>query len=160
VLYLSNNQPMNSAAFRKAVFDFAEAAKGLLLVHPATWYNWPDWPEYNRALIGGGSRGHDQYGEFEVTIAEANHPIMAGVPKAFKIRDELYHFQRDDQGTPIQVLASGRSPVTGKTFPVVWLTKHPKARIVCITLGHVGAAHEHPAYKAILQNALKWAAGK
>ena len=53
---------------RKAIFDFADAGRGLLLVHPALWYNWPDWPEYNRVLVGGGARSHDKYGEFEVTV--------------------------------------------------------------------------------------------
>jgi putative membrane-bound dehydrogenase-like protein len=160
VLYLSNNQPMTNAALRKAIFDFADAGKGLLLVHPALWYNWADWPEYNRALVGGGARSHDKYGEFEVIVDAPDHPLMSGVPKTFKITDELYHFQRDEQGAAMEVLASGRNLATGKSYPAVWITKHPKARIVCITLGHDGAAHESDAYKTILQNALKWAAGK
>jgi len=58
------------------------------------------------------------------------------------------------------VLATGKSPITGKTFPVVWIVKHSKARIACITLGHDGKAHEHPAFQAILQNSVAWAAGK
>jgi len=160
VLYLSNNQSMTDAALRKGIFDFADAGKGLLLVHPALWYNWNDWPEYNRQLVGGGAKGHDKYGEFEVSVAEPAHPLMAGVPANFKITDELYNFIQDEQGTPIKVLATGKSPTTGKTFPVVWITKHPKARIVCLTLGHDGKAHEHPAYKTILQNSVLWAAGK
>lgn len=160
VLYLSSNQPMPDAAMRKGIFDFAAAGKGLLLVHPALWYNWKDWPEYNRVLVGGGASSHDRFGEFEVTVTDANHPIMAGVPGTFKISDELYHFQRDEQGTPIQVLATGTSPLTGKTFPLVWTVKHPNARIACVTLGHDGKAHEHPAFKSILQNALAWAAAK
>ena len=160
VLYLSNNQPMTNLAVHKVIFDFADAGRGLLLVHPALWYNWPDWPEYNRVLVGGGARSHDKYGEFEVTVDAPDHPLMAGVPKTFKITDELYHYQKDEQGAPIQVLASGRNLATGKTYPVVWVTKHPKARVVCITLGHDGAAHESDSYKAILQNGLKWAAGK
>ena len=158
VLYLSNNQPMQDAELRKAIFDHAEAGKGLLLVHPALWYNWKDWPEYNRVLVGGGAKSHDKYGEFEVTVQETGHPIMAGVPASFKISDELYHFEKDEQGTPIHVLAIGTSPVTGKTFPVAWITQHPKSRIVCLTLGHDGKAHDHPAYKAILQNSLAWVA--
>jgi putative heme-binding domain-containing protein len=160
VLYLSNNQSMTNAALRKAIFDFADAGNGLLLVHPALWYNWADWPEYNRALVGGGARSHDKYGEFEVTVDAPDHALMTGVPKTFKITDELYHFQRDEQGAPIQVLATGRNLATGKTYPAVWVTQHPKARIVCVTLGHDGAAHESDAYKTILRNAMKWAAGK
>jgi type 1 glutamine amidotransferase len=160
VLYLSNNKPMTNSALRKAIFDFAESGGGLLLVHPALWYNWNDWPEYNRTLVSGGSRAHDKYGEFEVTVDDASHPIMAGVPKTFKISDELYYAQKDPQGPPIQVLATGRNLANGKTYPVVWITQHAKARIVCVTLGHDGKAHEHPAYQSILQNSLKWAAAK
>ena len=158
VLYLSNNKPMENTELRKAIFAHAEAGKGLLLIHPALWYNWKDWPEYNRGLVGGGSRSHDKYGEFEVTVQATDHPIMAGVPSKFKITDELYHHQNDGTGAPIQVLASGTSPTSGKTFPVAWITQHPKARIVCLTLGHDGKAHEHPAFKTILQNSLSWAA--
>src|SRR5256885_1770978 len=120
VLYLSNNQAMTNLPLRKAIFDFADAGNGLLLVHPALWYNWADyWPEYNRALVGGGARSHDEYGQFEVAVDAPGHPLMAGVPKSFKITDELYHFQRDEQGAPIQVLATGRNLATGKTYPVV-----------------------------------------
>jgi putative heme-binding domain-containing protein len=160
VLYLSSNQPMPDRALRQGIFDFAQAGKGLLLVHPALWFNWKDWPEYNRVLVGGGARSHDKFEEFEVTVDETTHPIMAGVPAQFKITDELYHFQRDEEGTPLQVLATGKSPLTGKVFPVVWVVKHPNARIACVTLGHDGKAHEHPAFKAILQNSLTWAAAK
>ncbi|HXT42341.1 MAG TPA: ThuA domain-containing protein [Candidatus Angelobacter sp.] len=160
VLYLSNNQPMTNAALRRAIFDFANTGKGLLLVHPALWYNWPDWPEYNRALVGGGARSHDKYGEFEVHVDKPQHPIMNSVPDSFKISDELYHFEPDKAGTPIEVLATAKNLVTGRTYPSVWIVKHPRARIVCIALGHDGGAHDLDAYKTILRNALKWAAGK
>jgi uncharacterized protein len=160
VLYLSNNQPLKDAALRKAIVDFADAGKGLILVHPALWYNWADWPEYNRALVGGGARSHDKYGEFEVSVDQPQHPVIAGVPGSFKITDELYHFEPGKDGAAIEVLATAKNLQSGKTYPSVWIVKHPKARIVCIALGHDGAAHDHPAYQAILRNALNWAAGR
>ena len=80
--------------------------------------------------------------------------------QTFKITDEFYHFALDQSGTPIEVLAEGKNIATGKTYPVIWIVKHPKARIVCITLGHDAQAHELAAYKTILQNSLNWAAGK
>jgi len=160
VLYLSNNAPFTNAANRKRIMDFADSGKGLLLVHPALWYNWNDWPEYNRVLCGGGSRGHDPLNEFEVTVTEPNDPLMRGVPAKFKIRDELYWFQPDTNGTPIKVLATAHSPSRNKDFPMVFIVQHPKARVVAIALGHDGAAHELPAYERLLQNALQWAAGK
>ena len=160
VLYLSNNQPLPETALRKGIFDFAASGKGLLLVHAALWYSWKDWPEYNRTLVSGGARGHDRFGEFEVTIDDPSHPVTAGVPRTFRISDELYHFERDEQGPPIQILATGKNLTTGKSYPVAWITKHAKARIVCISLGHDDKAHFNPAYKALLRNSMIWSAGK
>jgi putative membrane-bound dehydrogenase-like protein len=158
VLNLCLNKAFNPPGLREGIFEFANAGKGLVLVHAAGWYNWPDWPEYNRVLISGGSRGHDRLGEFEVTVTEPGHPVMANVPATFTIRDELYNFIPDEKGSERQVLATGKSPNNGKVHPVVWITKHPKARIVCITLGHDDKAHDLPAYQTLLQNALIWAA--
>lgn len=158
VLYECSNQTIPEAA-RKAIFDFANAGHGLLLVHPALWYNWQDWPEYNRVLVGGGTLAHNKYGEFQVAVKTAGNPVMAGVPATFNITDELYHSTIDPKGTPVEVLAEARDLATGKTYPSVWIVKHPKARIVCIALGHDAKAHELDAYKTILRNALNWASG-
>ena len=43
---------------------------------------------------------------------------------------------------------------------MVFTVDHPKGRIVAITLGHDAAAHDHEAYKKLLQNAAAWAAKK
>jgi type 1 glutamine amidotransferase len=160
VLYWCSNQPMDDENLRKAIFDFANDGHGLVLVHPALWYNWNNWPEYNRELVGGGAHGHDKYGEFEVDVKNADHPVMKGVPLAFKLKDELYHMEVDPKGTPIETLAESINLTDGTTFPCVWIVKHPKTRIVCITLGHDAAAHELAAYQTILKNAVNWAAEK
>ena len=162
VLYLSNNKPFTDPNVRKAIFDFVDSGKGLVLVHPALWYNWEkDWPEYNAKLVGGGSRGHDRYGEFEVKITNKNHPITQGVPETFTIKDELYYHKPDASGSSIEVLAEATQPAGKKeTFPQVWVTKYPKGRVAGLTLGHDAAAHSHPAYQTLLRNAIKWAAGK
>jgi type 1 glutamine amidotransferase len=158
VLYLSNNAPFTNNDSRRRIFEFANSGKGLLLVHPALWYNWANWPEYNRTLCGGGSRGHDGYAEFEVTVTDPNHPLMQGVPAHFKVKDELYWFQPDTNGTPIKVLATAHSPSKDKDFPMVFVVEHPAARIVGIALGHDGVTHSEPAYRRLLENGVRWAA--
>ncbi|HVY68391.1 MAG TPA: ThuA domain-containing protein, partial [Verrucomicrobiae bacterium] len=157
VLYLTHNKATSQDA-RAAVFSFVEAGKGLVVGHAGGWYNWADWPEFNKQLIGGGTRGHDKFEEFEVTVTDPNHPVMKGVPATFAITDELYNYQHKDDGAPITVLATAKSPITGKVFPIVWIVQNPKARIVCVTLGHDGKAHQLDAYKTILKNSLQWAA--
>lgn len=160
VLYQSTNQKIDDVATRKAIFDFANAGKGIVIVHAGMWYNWPDWTEYNKVLAGGGARGHDRFGEFEVNLDVTDHPVMKGVPASFKITDELYYAKFEETGTPVQVLATAKNLTNGKTFPSVWIVKHPKARIVCIALGHDAKAHDLPAYQTLLRNAVTWAAGK
>ena len=156
ILYLSNNQPMPDTDLRDAIFEFVEAGNGLLLVHPAVWYNWEDWPEFNRELVGGGSRSHPPYGEFGVSVTEPDHPVMAGVPVQFTIKDELYRFEKDPEGTDFHVLATGLEEETGAEYPVVWTAGYGQGRIVGITLGHDGDAHQHPAYIKVLQNSIEW----
>jgi type 1 glutamine amidotransferase len=156
VLVLSNNQPLPDPALRQRIFEFVSQGGGLVLLHPATWFNWSDWPEYNRELVGGGSRSHENYADFAVRISAA-HEITAGVPPSFTIRDELYRVELDAAATAGQVLATGTSLTTGAEYPVLWTRTHGQGRIVCLTLGHDGAAHELPAFRQLLQNAVLWA---
>lgn len=160
VLYLTNNQPLPDSALRAGIFDVVESGKGLVIGHAGAWYNWRDWPEYNRELVGGGTRSHRNYGEFEVTVVDAEHPVMEGVPATFTLSDELYRFEQDAEGTPIKVLATAEEAETGEVYPVIWEVLHENGRIVVNTLGHDEAAHNHPAYQTILKNSVQWAAGE
>ncbi|HTG45549.1 MAG TPA: ThuA domain-containing protein, partial [Verrucomicrobiae bacterium] len=160
VLYLSTNQELKDPKLKKAIFDFAAAGNGLVLVHPALWYNWKDWPEYNTKLVGGGARSHEKYQEFEVSIVDKTHPILKGVSENFSLKDELYHFQKDESGSGIQVLTRAHLPGSEKSYPNLWVTDSEKGRIVCLALGHDSSAHDNPNYQAILRNAVKWAAKK
>ncbi len=155
VLMLTNNQPLDATA-KNAIFNQINSGKlDLLIYHPSTWYNWEDWPEYNRQLVGGGSRSHEDLQEFEVTVVKPDHPIMKGVPKTFRIVDELYRWEKDP-AAEIEVLAMSKGLESGEEYPTVWIVKHPKAKIVGNTLGHDERAHDLEAYRTILKNSLEW----
>ncbi len=161
VAVISTNQGGFSALpFRAALKEFTDAGKGLVLLHPGLWYNFGDWPEYNKVYAGGGSRGHDRFGEFEVKVTQPEHPLMKGVSPSFKISDELYYYNVDPAGSPVEVLATATSSLKPGTYPQVFTVKHPKAKIVGLTLGHDAKAHDLPEYKTLLVNAVKWAATK
>ena len=159
VLVWSANQPV-SAATRQALMAYVNAGKALIAYHPGTWYAWKNFPEWNAQVVGGGARGHDKLGEYEVKVVESAHPIMAGVPASFRIADELYYYQPDPAATPIEVLAAATSTQKPGTYPQVFVVKHPKAKIVGLTLGHDARAHDLPAFQTLLKNAVLWAAGK
>ncbi|WP_172435979.1 PVC-type heme-binding CxxCH protein [Sediminicola luteus] len=155
VLHISNNKPFG-ATTQEAIFNRVNEGMAMLIYHPSTWYNWQDWPKYNKELVGGGSRSHEKLQTFEVKVVKPNHPIMKGVPAKFRIFDELYRWEQDPEGTDIEVLAMGRGLESGDEFPVVWIVKHPKSKIVANTLGHDERAHDIKPYQTILKNSIQW----
>jgi hypothetical protein len=157
LLCLTNNQPLAGAELRAGLDKFLTDGGGVVLVHPALWFNWSDWPEYNARWVGGGARGHEAYGEFEVRIVDPTHPLAAGVAPIFRITDELYQTALDPKGAKTHVIAVGRSPSTGKEYPLLWTVERERGRTVCLTLGHDGASHESAEYKTIYTNAMRWA---
>ncbi len=161
-----NRKFFDTAVYRKALFDFAAAGKGIIMLHPGTWYGFGGWPELNAQIVGGGARGHDKIHPFDVKAVKADHPIMAGVPASFTVEDELYYVNAEVDKIPagtakITVLAETSPSDKYKAgHPSVWITEHAKARVVGIALGHDARVHDLRPYQQILTNAVKWASGK
>jgi uncharacterized protein len=161
-----NRQFFDTPEYRKALFDFAAAGKGVVMLHPGTWYGYTAWPELNAAIVGGGARGHDKIAKFSVNVLKPEHPIMQGVPKSFEVEDELYYLNAEPDKMPagvasIDVLAETSPSVRYKQpHPAVWITSHPTARIVGITLGHDERTHDLAPFRTLLTNAVTWAARK
>lgn len=159
-----NRKFFDTAAYRKALMDFAGAGKGVIMLHPGTWYGYASWPELNAQIVGGGARGHDKIHPFDVKALKADHPVMKDVPASFTVEDELYYVNAEGvpEGTAaIEVLAeTSNSDKYQKPHPSVWITKHPKAKIIGIALGHDARTHDLPPYRKLLTNAVQWAAGK
>ena len=161
-----NRKFFDTAVYRKALFDFAAAGKGIIMLHPGTWYGFGGWPELNAQIVGGGARGHDRIHPFEVKAVKADHPILAGVPASFTVEDELYYVNAEPDKIPagtakITVLAETSPSDKYKAgHPSVWITEHAKAKVVGIALGHDARVHDLKPYQQILANAVKWASGK
>ena len=156
VVYSTNQGPFGGLGFQAALRRAADSGTGLVLLHAGLWYNFADNQEYNRVFAGGGSRGHDSIQEFVVKISDGTHPVTTGLGGGFAVVDELYYSVLDPAGSPAQVLATATSPRTGKTFPSIWTVKHDTAKIAAIAAGHDARAHELPAFKQLLINAVTW----
>lgn len=159
VLYLVTNQSINTES-RKAIFDFVNAGKGLVLGHAALWYNWLDWVDYNLKLVSGGANKHEPYGSFDEDIVNPNHPVTKDVEPHFMVKDERYHYAVDPSGPGIEVLATNHVIGNVIAYPSVFVVKNRKARIICIALGHDEGSHNIAPYQTLLRNAVKWVARK
>ena len=88
---------------------------------------------------------------------------MKGVPASFTVEDELYYLNAEAEKVPPAPRRSKCSPRRHrackfkKPHPAVWITSHPTARIVGITLGHDQRVHDLEPFKTLLVNAVRWA---
>ena len=157
VLVFSGNDPQYARPdFQKRLNDFADAGKGIVLLHAAVWYNYPPQTGYNKRFVGGGTRSHGK-GDFDVVIGDSKHPVVAGVSPKFVINDESYRMEIEP-GAEVEILAENHAE--GAVHPSVWVKKDPKTRIVGITLGHAQEAHGNPDFRKLFVNSVKWVAGK
>ena len=162
LLFSGNHAQFGTPEFQKAIRDFAAAGKGIVLLHAATWYNWPLETKYNDEFVCGGARGHG-HSDFTFTVTKPEHPVMKGVPATFVINDESYNVELTrPEGAEVLGTIPRQNPKEGqsKILPSVWTVRYPGARVVCIALGHDEKSHDHPAYKQLLLNSLTWVSQK
>ncbi len=161
-----NRKFFDTAVYRKALFDFAAAGKGIVMLHPGTWYGFGGWPELNAQIVGGGARGHDRIHPFDVKAVKADHPVMKDVPASFTVEDELYYVNAEPEkipeGTAKTTVLAETSPSDKykAAHPSVWITEHSKAKIVGIALGHDARVHDLKPYQQLIINAARWSSGK
>ena len=163
LVFSGNHGQFGTAEFQKALNAYADAGKGVVVLHAGTWYNWGHAPQYNERFVCGGARGHG-HGDVPVVIRDKAHPVTAGVAD-FSINDESYQAVLSHPQNA-QVLATLTGPQLrdkpGQTadYPTVWVAKDSRTRIVNITLGHAEPAHANPAFKRLLSNSVRWVAGR
>ena len=148
----NDNGQWGTDQFQKALNTHADAGKGIVILHAASWKHAWDNGDYNKRFVAGFSPSHG-WGDFEVEVNKPSHKIMDGVPKKFTIRDESYRHEFL-KGADATVLATNGEGADEHAS--VWTVNDPKARIVVITLGHDEHSHANENFQAILTNAVKW----
>lgn len=147
---------------QQALADAVRAGKGLVGVHGADILGWKgdgldpaDRPLFellgNRYLSHG--PGHHE-GRHKIEIV-AEHPITAGLSD-FELFDEYYEFELADEA--VTVLAQ-RHRGDGVVIPVLYTREYGAGRVVYLALGHDMRSWGEPPVRALVRQALRWAAG-
>jgi type 1 glutamine amidotransferase len=145
--------PQARSNLQKAV----DSGKGLFLVHFACGA-FQDWPEF-RKLAGRvydpKLRGHDPRGPFRVNIISADHAITKGL-ESFDVDDELYTCLTGD--APVEILATARSKVDNKDYPIAFVLTYGKGRVFHTVLGHDVKALSPAGVGDLFRRAAAWTA--
>jgi len=150
-------------AQRKNLRDFLESGKGVLILHHAlaSLNDWQWWWQDVRAgkYVLKDEPGHiaSTYLHDQELIVEptGKHPITDGIG-AMHIIDETYK----------HVWISPKAEILLKTDhptadgPLMWVSPYQKSRVVYCMLGHGPEAHNHPQYRQLIYNAMRWVAGR
>ncbi len=127
-----------------------------------------DWDDY-KSIIGGkfifkpceiegkaytkSGWAHGQ--DLNIIVADKDHPITKGV-EDFTIHDETYN--KYYVASDVKVLLKTDHP---KNDPqIAWVKEFGRSRVFYFMLGHDHVAWEHPNYRKILLQGIRWAARK
>ena len=144
-----------SDAQRDALSNWLISGKGYVGIHSAADSFRGD-PAYSN-IVGGHFITHPPHPlrEYQVSVKDPEHPIMAGIAEDFIVEDEQYVLDYD---TRVNILANAL--YKGDTMPVAWTKQHGQGRVFYQALGHDPKACEHPVFKQMLVQGALWAAGQ
>jgi type 1 glutamine amidotransferase len=156
----------------RAVLDFVNAGKGVVVVHAASYpfggapnldlsegrggLMEPPWAEYRKMVGAYWSQkdppitGHGPRHSFEVKFANREHPIAKGMGASFIATDELYANMRVLPG--IEVIA------TAGNEPMLWTNAYGKGRVFHTALGHNLAGMKGSGFVTTFLRGAEWAA--
>jgi type 1 glutamine amidotransferase len=150
-------------ACKKNLRDFVESGKGIVVLHHAL-LNYQKWPWWYEEVVGGRYR-LDREGNIptssvkndqEIFVTpQGEHPVIAGI-EPFHITDEAY--KRMWISDRVRPLLTTDNPASDSSL--AWIGPYERSRVVAIQLGHGHSAFGHPSYRALVHNAVVWAAGK
>jgi hypothetical protein len=177
-------------AFRAGFEALLAEGKGIVALHHAL-AGWPAWPAYAEALGGtflyrpGTLRGvhkpdsgYRHQVEYTAEVVAADHPVMAGIPATFPMKDELYLGEIfEDNLTPLlrarhpfvrDGFYSATAAMEGRMFDnegwdhddgsslIGWTKRAGNSPVVYLQPGDDQTTYDNPIYRRLVENAIRW----
>jgi type 1 glutamine amidotransferase len=148
---------------KKNLREFVESGKGVVVLHHAL-LNYQKWNWWFQDVVGGSYRLSREGNVPSSTVKNnedifvtpaGQHPITAGI-EPFHVVDETYGRMWISPG--VRPLLTTDNP--NSNHVLAWTGPQAGSKVVAIQLGHGPTAFGHPSYRALVHNAIRWAAGR
>jgi type 1 glutamine amidotransferase len=148
---------------KKNLRDFVASGKGVVVLHHAL-LNYQAWTWWSEDVVGGRYRlrregespSSSVKNDQQIDVSPVGtHPVLKGI-HPFHITDETY--KNLYISNRIKPLLTTENPTSDTNL--AWIGPCETSRVVAIQLGHGHSAFGHPSYRALVQNAVLWAAGR
>lgn len=165
VFYTNRELPL-SEPNRQAILDFVKYGKGFVAVHSGTgtFFEWTPYQEMINAIFD----GHPWTQKVRVTVEQAGHPIMNGLPERFEVYDEIYqhtnwrravtHVLASLDVTSVDLNAKGVKR-TDKDFGIAWAHRYGLGRVYVNVLGHTKEVWDDRNFERMMVQGIHWAIG-
>jgi len=125
-----------------------------VLHHACSAYN--EWTEYARIIgVAPEVQGVKHNVRYRVHVADPRHPITQGI-QDYELTDETFSGFRTD---PLNhILLTTNEPSSSKI--IGWTRTYRNSKVFYIQNGHDNTVFSNPAYKTIVQRAVRWVGGQ
>jgi type 1 glutamine amidotransferase len=133
---------------------------------PAWFWDW-----YPDVLIGARFAGHPTQPQFQEAriVVDKAHPLAAALPAEWRMTDEWYSFKTNPRAVGAKVLLTldestytrvslFKEPLDMGDHPLAWTHCVGKGRVFYSAIGHLPATYSQPQNRAMLEQAIGWAA--
>ncbi|MBN1806881.1 MAG: ThuA domain-containing protein [Sedimentisphaerales bacterium] len=156
--FMNWEKPDPGPIARANLQNFVNNGKGLFVLHfgCGAFQGWDEFKNLAGRIWDPEMRAHDPHGPFKVDIINKNHPITRGID-SFQTDDELYTCLAGNK--KVNMLATARSKVDDKDYPMAFIFNYGKGRVFHCALGHDVKAIKNPPAAELLRRGCAWAVG-
>lgn len=157
VVWLSTSGDVLDDDQRRALARWLQAGGAFAGVHSASASE-QGWPAF-ADVVGARFTGHPDVQTATVRVEDRDHPSTAGLPSAWRHRDEWYEFDRNPRDRVRVLLTVDETTYEGGAMgadhPVAWCSTSGAGRTWYTALGHESEAYTDPLFLAHLGGGLR-----